>query len=107
MPGCVQHFGKEQMKKEAKEILVKASTPRKAKGLQSTRWGMSQSRPRATPDGNRSKSAPSVRIREHGATWRDSSFDWRKDLDRVGFLGWRVILLRVIINKRSFESFMC
>lgn len=100
---CVQHFGKEQIKKEAKEILVKASTPRKAKGPQTTRLGTSRSQPHAAPRRNRAKSAPAVRITEHSATWRDSSFDWRKDLDKVGFLCcWVTLLTQMFLFWKSF-----
>ncbi|KAL8611905.1 hypothetical protein ACOMHN_061986 [Nucella lapillus] len=70
------HFGKEQLKKEAQEVLVKAATPRKTKP---TRSKVVQSSRTAAPQTqrNRAKSAPSSRI-----TWRDSSFDWRKDLEQ-------------------------
>ncbi|XP_070198029.1 uncharacterized protein [Littorina saxatilis] len=76
-------FGKEFMKQEAKEILVKASTPRKPKPQRQTRWA-SSTKPlsASSQQRNRTRSAPSVRIREHTSTWRDSSFDWRNDLNK-------------------------
>ncbi|XP_076467778.1 uncharacterized protein LOC143298738 isoform X2 [Babylonia areolata] len=76
------HFGKAHMKKEAHEVIVKATTPRKPKTAQSrntrtSRFGSSQSQSSSATQRDRAKSAPSMHI-----SWKDSSFDWRKDLEK-------------------------